>query len=60
MLNEDSINVKIDFSIYPLPRVFFSPPPLYAFIFKWLGVGRVTSFILPVVTKRLCMLISTK
>jgi len=43
MLNEDSINVKIDFSIYPLLRVFLPPPfaPMHLF-FKWLRVGRVT------------------
>lgn len=43
MLNEDSINVKIDFSIYPLLRFFFSLslPPMHLF-FKWLGMGRVT------------------
>lgn len=44
MLNEDSINVKIDFSIYPLLRGFFFSlplPPMHLF-FKWLGVGRVT------------------
>lgn len=40
MLNEDSINVKIDFSIYPLPRIFFSPPPLNAFIFQVAGGGK--------------------
>lgn len=39
MLNEDSINVKIDFSIYPLLRVFFSPPPSNAFIFQVAGGG---------------------
>lgn len=40
MLNEDSINVKIDFSIYPLLRVFFLiPAPPNAFIFQVAGVG---------------------
>lgn len=39
MLNEDSINVKIDFSIYPLPRFFFYPPPFDAFIFQVAGGG---------------------
>lgn len=40
MLNEDSINVKIDFSIYPLLRVFFFPPrPSDAFIFQVAGGG---------------------
>lgn len=50
MLNEDSINVKIDFSIYPLPSSFYfflkrapppPPTPMHLF-FKWLGVGKVT------------------
>lgn len=47
MLNEDSINVKIDFSIYPLPSSFYfflkrpplPPPHSNAFIFQVAGGG---------------------
>lgn len=44
MLNKDSINVKIDFSIYPLLRVFFLLPLSNAFIFQ-VGEGGQSNLI---------------